>query len=113
MGAMKWWGWGDEDVSFSHEDKPELGPFLHRHIGVDVTRRSTPPVAFADLDIPAPRLGEALAAGLRAAVGQEHVSTDALDRVVHARGKSLTELVRQRHGDLGRLPDVVVRPADE
>ena len=30
MSAMKWWGWGDEDVAFTHEDKPELGPFLER-----------------------------------------------------------------------------------
>ena len=30
MGRMKWWGWGDEEVAFTHEDKPELGPFLER-----------------------------------------------------------------------------------
>ena len=46
-------------------------------------------------------------------MGDEYVSDDALDRVVHARGKSLRDLVRQRRGDLGRLPDVVVRPGDE
>ena len=39
--------------------------------------------------------------------------TIAHDRVVHARGKSLRDLVRQRRGDLGRVPDVVVRPGDE
>jgi alkyldihydroxyacetonephosphate synthase len=41
------------------------------------------------------------------------VSVDALDRVTHARGKSLRDLVRHRAGELGRIPDVVVRPADE
>ena len=46
-------------------------------------------------------------------MGSEQVSTDALDRLVHARGKSLRDLVRSRSGDLGRLPDVVVRPGDE
>jgi alkyldihydroxyacetonephosphate synthase len=46
-------------------------------------------------------------------VGEGYVSTDQLDRVNHARGKSLRDLVRHRHGDVGRLPDVVVRPADE
>ena len=35
---MKWWGWGDEAVSFTHEDKPALGPFLERHLGIDVAR---------------------------------------------------------------------------
>ena len=24
--AMKWWGWGEEDVFFTHEGKPELAP---------------------------------------------------------------------------------------
>ena len=33
--------------------------------------------------------------------------------MVHGRGKSLTDLVRQRRGELGRLPDVVVRPDTE
>ena len=32
---------------------------------------------------------------------------------MHARGKSLSDLVRHRRGDLGRLPDAVVRPGDE
>ncbi len=32
---------------------------------------------------------------------------------MHGRGKSLRDLVRQRRGELGRLPDAVVRPADE
>ena len=46
-------------------------------------------------------------------MGERWVSTDPLDRVVHARGKGLRDLVRHRRGDLGRLPDVVVRPAGE
>ena len=33
---MKWWGWGDEDVAFTADDKPELGPFLQRHLEIDV-----------------------------------------------------------------------------
>ena len=41
------------------------------------------------------------------------MSTDALDRVVHTRGKSLRDLVRQRRGDMPRVPDAVVRPGDE
>src|SRR3954452_25209841 len=105
---MKWWGWGDEGVSFTHEDKPALGPFLERHLDIDVSRAVSQPAAFDRLDIPEPSLAPGLAA---AVVGD--VSTDPLDRVVHARGKSLRDLVRHRRGEPGRLPDVVVRPADE
>ncbi len=110
---MKWWGWGEDSVSFTHEGKPELAPFIERHLQLDVERPGTPPMAFEGLRIPAPLLPAALRARLEEAVGAGHVSSDDLDRVVHGRGKSLTDLVRQRRGDLGRLPDVVVRPGAE
>jgi alkyldihydroxyacetonephosphate synthase len=113
MGRMKWWGWGDEEVAFTHADKPELGPFLERAIDIEVDGVASRPVGFDELDVPEPTLPADLRAALEAAVGPEHVSTDALDRVVHARGKSLRDLVRHRGGDLGRLPDVVVRPGGE
>jgi alkyldihydroxyacetonephosphate synthase len=110
---MKWWGWGEEDVSFTHEGKPELAPFIERVIGLDVRLPGTPAIAFEDLDVPAPVLPAGLRVRLEDAVGVEQVSTDGRDRVVHGRGKSLTDLVRQRRGELGRLPDVVVRPGGE
>ena len=110
---MKWWGWGDEGVSFSHDDKPGFKPFLGKHLGIDVDKTSARPLAFDELDVPAPQLSDDLRAALERAVGEEHVSDDPHDRIVHARGKSLRDLVRQRRGDLGRVPDVVVRPGDE
>jgi alkyldihydroxyacetonephosphate synthase len=112
-GAMKWWGWGDADVAFTHDDKPGFRPFLQENLGVDVARTTARPPAFGDLDVPAPQLSEGLRAALERAAGDAHVSDDAHDRVVHARGKSLRDLVRQRRGELGRIPDVVVRPGDE
>jgi alkyldihydroxyacetonephosphate synthase len=110
---MKWWGWGDEGVSFTHRDKPALAPFIKRHLGLDVETETSRPVAFGDLRIPEPSVDPSLQAALERAVGSELVSTDPLDRVVHARGKCLRDLVRHRRGDLGRLPEVVVRPGDE
>jgi alkyldihydroxyacetonephosphate synthase len=110
---MKWWGWGHEGIAFSHDDKPALRPFLEDALGIDVGRPTRAPAAFDALEIAAPELPASLRAALEAALGAEHVSTDALDRVVHGRGKSLRDLVRHRRGDLGRLPDVVVRPGAE
>jgi alkyldihydroxyacetonephosphate synthase len=110
---MKWSGWGHEGTFFTDADKPALRPFIMRHLGVDVARATSTPVTFAELPVPPPFLPSGLAGALAAAVGVEHVSTEPMDRVVHARGKSLRDLVRQRRGDLGRLPDVVVRPGSE
>jgi alkyldihydroxyacetonephosphate synthase len=111
--AMKWWGWGLEGVEFTHEDKPEFGPFIRQVLGVDVTRPTAAPARWEDLHIRAPRLPDTLAAALAGAVGAAFVSVDPLDRVVHGRGKSLRDLVRQRRGEFARLPDVVVRPGSE
>jgi alkyldihydroxyacetonephosphate synthase len=112
--AMKWWGWGREDVFFSDEDKPGLAPFLQQHLGLDVHRVTGRPLTFAELAVPEPSgVSETLRGALDRAVGAAHVSSHALDRVLHGRGKSLRDLVRQRRGELGRLPDVVVRPAGE
>jgi alkyldihydroxyacetonephosphate synthase len=113
MPAMKWWGWGHEGVEFSHEDKPDLGPFIADKIGVDVRVRGAAPLRFDELQIAEANLPAELRTDLEEAVGERFVSEDALDRVVHGRGKSLRDLIRQRRGDLPRLPDVVVRPAGE
>jgi alkyldihydroxyacetonephosphate synthase len=111
--GMKWWGWGSDGVAFTHEDKPELAPFLLRNLDLDVRRLTSAPVPFSSLELPEPVLPDPLRAALEGAAGPEHVSTEPLDRLVHARGKSLRDLVRHRRGDVGRLPDVVVRPGDE
>ena len=108
--AMKWWGWGDPGVEFTHEDKPALAPFLRENLGIDVTRAGVAAPPFERLEVPDPELPDPLRAALERAAD---VSTDAHDRVEHGRGKSLRDLVRQRRGELGRLPDAVVRPADE
>ena len=110
---MKWWGWGREDVVFTHEDKPALGPFIEQELDVDITRLTAGAPEFDGLPVPEPSLAAELRSALEKAVGAEHVSTVPLERVVHARGKSLTDLVRTRRGDFGKLPDVVVVPGDE
>ncbi|HUA05106.1 MAG TPA: FAD-binding oxidoreductase [Solirubrobacteraceae bacterium] len=113
MAAMKWWGWGREGVEFTHEDKPALGPFILEAIDVDVRTKGAPPLRFDQLEIPDPALPDDLWETLEQAVSRKFVSLDPLDRVVHARGKSLRDLVWQRTGELPRVPDVVVRPGGE
>lgn len=113
MAAMKWWGWGLEETSFSHLDKPALGPFVERHLGLDLTGATLRPLTLSELEIPESALTDDLRGALEAVVGAGWVSTEPLERLVHARGKSLRDLIRSRRGDLGRLPDVVVRPGDE
>ena len=113
MAAMKWWGWGHEGLEFTHEDKPDLAPFIERVLGIRVGSRTETPVRFEDLPVPEPSLPDELRGALEGAVGADFVSVDRLDRVVHARGKSLRDLILQRRGELRRVPDVVVHPGTE
>ena len=113
MAAMKWWGWGEEGEEFTHEDKPDLAPFIAEVLGVQVGPPTDAPVRFESLQIADPMLPDDLRAALEQAVADEFVSVEPLDRVVHARGKSLRDLIRQRRGDMPRVSDVVVRPDSE
>ncbi|GAA0582606.1 FAD-binding oxidoreductase [Kribbella sandramycini] len=110
---MKWWGWGVEGVAFSHDDKPSLAPFVQKVVDVDLNADPRPPMDFAELDVPESRLDEKLQRALTDVLGAEYVVATPLDRVVHAFGKSLRDLLRVRASDLRRIPDVVVYPADE
>ncbi len=110
---MKWWGWGREDTSFQHADKPEFASFVAREVGIDLSAPSQSVPDLASLDVPTVRSAPQLRAALVDAVGAEYVSTDDAERVVHAYGKSLRDLVRVRAGVFGRPPDLVVYPGDE
>jgi len=113
MAAMKWWGWGVDGVGFTHEDKPGLAPYIAKAIGLDVRTARVPPPRFEDLQVPPPGLPAGLREALTEAAGAAHVSVDPRDRVVHARGKSVRDLILQRRGEFGRVPDAVVRPGGE
>lgn len=110
---QKWWGWGVEGISFHYEDKPNMPAFVLDKIGIDLAAPKTPPPDFADIAVPVSRLDGTLGTALREAVGADFVVVDDLDRVIHTYGKSLSDLVRIRAGDLPRVPDVVVYPADD
>jgi alkyldihydroxyacetonephosphate synthase len=110
---MKWWGWGVEGVSFHHEDKPAFQPFVRNAIDLDVNTAPSAPMSLEDLPIPAPVIGDQLLAELTDAVGAENATQDDLDRIVHTYGKSARDLLRIRAGDIPRVPDVVVYPANE
>lgn len=66
-----------------------------------------------DLPIPPPMISDQLLGELIDAVGADNVVQDDLDRIVHTCGKSATDLLRIRAGDIPRVPDVVVYPGNE
>lgn len=101
-------GWGFEGEAFPPSD--ELLAWLLRHLGEHPTEQGEPFPAFdaARFRPPPPRsLPDALVG-----VGAP-LSTEPLDRLAHARGQGLTDLLRLRSGTVPALPDGVLRPGDD
>ncbi len=110
----KWWGWGVEGIAFHHEDKPAFAPFVYEKTAIDLnTTPEAEPPHFDEIDVPASILSDQDSAALRGIVGDHHVFTDDMQRVIHTYGKGLRDLVLVRAGHLPRVPDVVVYPANE
>jgi len=111
---MKWWGWGYEGVGFHWEDKPGFAPFVQYAVGLDL---HTAPVIgmpeFDKLTVAKSLASPAFTASLASVVGEDNVTTDKMERVVHTYGKSIRDLLRVRANQIERTPDVVVYPANE
>ena len=98
----KWWGWGDPDK------RAPLGEGARAMLRSELGEAEPDErVAIEEVAIPAPRQ---LPAALGEAVDAPSVLTAHDQRVRRAAGSSYPDLVRLRHGELGRAPDAVVMP---
>jgi alkyldihydroxyacetonephosphate synthase len=105
MGTRSWWGWGHlEDAVTGAEQAALIG----RVAGLlpDAELVGHRPPAVDDLGVRAPRV--AVPAGLSGLC-----SDDPSDRLGHARGKAFRDVVRNLLGEVGEVPDLVVRPGSE
>jgi alkyldihydroxyacetonephosphate synthase len=112
--TLRWNGWGRLGVSMeltrAREELllAELGRRFGRRLG-----RAPEPCALEAVRLPPSKLPPDTLARLRAACGEDWVRTSRLERVTHALGKSLPDLLRLRAGDVDVAPEAVVYPADE
>jgi alkyldihydroxyacetonephosphate synthase len=100
-------------VAFHHEDKPAFRPFVINAIDLDVNTTPTAPLSLEELPVPAPMISAELLDELTGAVGAENAIQMILTGLCTTYGKSVRDLLRLRAGDIPRVPDVVVYPADE
>ena len=101
---MRWYGWGDEE--HAAEMPPHVDAALRSELRLD-GGPPRPPVALADVQLPASALGAEARAALEAVA---EVRKDRHSRVRHAAGRSYPDLVRLRAGDASSAPDAVVAP---
>ena len=112
--TLRWNGWGrmGESVQLSRARENALLAELTRRFGRALSP-AAPPVELDALRLPPSKLPAETLAQLRAACGDDGVRTSAFERVHHALGRSLPDLLRLRRGEIERFPEVVVHPADE
>ncbi len=91
-------GWGFEGENF--KPSPQLIQWLHDNVGA-------PGPALGDADLSIPQISSR---SLPSVPGE--ICTDSRDRLSHARGQGLIDIIRLRSGTAPAIPDAVVRPVD-
>lgn len=109
---MKWWGWGDENIAFSPEEKPGLTAFIQKTFNYTLGT-PTVPMEFDHIELASPHLNKTFLDDIKASLGDDQISLDKTERVVHAYGKSYRDLWRMRRGIIERAPDCVIYPETE
>lgn len=106
--SMVWDAWG---VPAGHQPlSAQIRGLLTQVFGISgepAARRDE-----GDVPLVASTLTATTRADLAALVGAEHVSTDDIDRLRHAGGKSTLDLLRRRDTRPQDAPDAIVAPAD-
>ncbi len=103
--TRSWWGWGYVEDAVGGAELDELQRRVAGLLpGVDLTAREAPePEA---LGLPASRV-------VPPDPLRRLCRDDAGDRAAHAHGKAFRDVVRNLHGDLRHVPDLVARPGTE
>jgi alkyldihydroxyacetonephosphate synthase len=107
---MKWWGWGDPNLTFPMADKPKLWPWVVHKLGIVSASPTELPVDLASIKIAPSQASSELLAELRQLLRPEQITLEPLDRLLHSHGKSFPDLFRVRNGIVRRAPDAVLLP---
>lgn len=100
-----WWGWGATSAQLDQAEVAEL---------IDRVRLLAPEHDFTDHPPPEPTALPVAAARVRPPGSLAAICTDAVtSRLGHARGKAYRDVVRNLHGDVEQVPDLVAFPRTE
>ena len=111
---LRWNGWGrlGESPGFSPAREQLVLELLGQRLGRKL-EPAAQPVALESLQSPPSKLTSETLETLRRVCGEAWVRTSLFERVFHALGRSLPDLLRLRRGEALCLPDAVVYPPDE
>ncbi len=111
---LRWNGWGflGRSAAFTRAQERGILRELERRLGCALEPLPAP-VPIEAVKLPDSRIDERTHAALRSACGDSGVRSGRFERVSHAAGKSLPDLLRLRRGEIAHAPDLVVYPPDE
>ncbi|TDC57108.1 FAD-binding oxidoreductase [Actinomadura sp. KC345] len=102
--GRSWWGWGNVEDAVRGKELDALLSRVRALTSGELVGHEAPDVDALGLAASRVRAPEALA-GL--------CSDEPGDRAAHAHGKAFRDVVRNLHGNLRHVPDLVARPRDE
>lgn len=109
---MKWWGWGDEAVSFDSNAHPGLWPYAKEQLEVQADE-DTAPVAIEAVQLREAIRHDGFLSELRQGMRADQICDGRRERVIHAYGKGFRDLFRMRRGMAEGAPDLVLYPESE
>ena len=112
-GTMKYYGWGAEGQDFDPVDRPGVWPYAKAHLALTEDLPRNVPMAAESIALPAATENAAFLEALAGILDPTAISRSAIDRLVHAYGKSTRDLWRMRHGQVAFAPDCVLFPESE
>lgn len=103
--TRSWWGWGNvEDAVDASELDGLIQHYTEAIPGLTLDPHEAPSIA--DLDLPN--------STVKAPDSLAHLVSDSpADRAAHTHGKAYRDIVRNLHGDLQNVPDLIARPQSE
>jgi alkyldihydroxyacetonephosphate synthase len=110
---MKWWGWGDEGVSFDSKAHPGLWPYAKSVLGIEEENLDTPPVPIEAAQLREAICHDGFLAELRLSLRADQIFDSHHERLVHTYGKGFRDLFRMRRGMADGAPDLVLYPENE
>ena len=93
----KWWGWGSEGTKFDSSARPAFWPWV-RSVVTLPDRPVFPPMPLEQIQLPTRRIHAPFEDAVVLALGKAAVRGDDAERLRHAYGRSLRDLIRLAPG---------------
>ncbi len=109
---MKWWGWGDENVTFKMKNYPGIIKYIREKFKIQSLKKR-PLFDLEKIEMTKKFLPETIIGEFKDKIGAEKCFSNKQERVLHSFGKSYKDAVRIRSYKIKNAPDIILYPENE